>query len=72
MLAAMLVMPGAIPALILIALLVVLARTRAGRRLIVVARRRVPPRVRVRVKRVLALAAGEKSFLPTHPRVHSA
>ena len=71
MLATMMVMPGGLVLLVALALAIVLLRTSTGQRLLVPLKRRVPPRVRVHAKRILALATGEKLFLPAPTRVHS-
>ena len=64
MLATVVVMPGGVVLLIAIALAIMLMRSERGQRLLVPLKRRVPPRLRARVKRVLALVSGEKLFLP--------
>jgi hypothetical protein len=64
MLATVVVMPGGVVLLIALALAIVLMRTQRGQRLLVPLKRRVPPRLRVHAKRVLALVSGEKLFLP--------
>jgi hypothetical protein len=71
MLATMMVMPGGLVLLIAVALAIVFLRTSRGQRLLVPLQRRVPPRIRAHVKRVLALAAGEKLFLPEATQVRS-
>jgi hypothetical protein len=72
MLATVLVMPGSLVILAALALLIVVARTARGRRVLYAVKRRVPPRVRAQVKRGLALITGEKRFLSEAPHVHSA
>lgn len=69
MLATMFVMPGGLVFLLAVAFVVVFARTARGRRLLVGVTRRVPPRVRARVKRVLSALHGENIFLPQPPPV---
>jgi len=71
MLATVLVVPGGLVLLVAVALAIVLMRTATGQRLLVPLKRRVPPRVRARAKRILALATGEKLFLPAPTRVRS-
>ena len=71
MLATVVVMPGGVVLLIAIALGILLMRTERGQRLIVPLKRRVPPRLRVHVKRVLAIVSGEKLFLPPATSVRS-
>ena len=71
MLATVMVVPGGLVLLIALTLAIVLARTDPGKRLLVPLRRRVPPRIRVQAKRILALATGEKLFLPASTRVQS-
>lgn len=72
MLATMLVMPGGLVLLTSIALLILLARTARGRRLLAVAQRRVPPRLRAYVKRALVMARAEDLFLGGPRSLHSA
>jgi hypothetical protein len=69
MLATMMVMPGGLILLVAVALAIVLLRTSTGQRLLLPLRRRVPPRLRVHVRRVLAIATGEKLFLPAATQV---
>jgi predicted PurR-regulated permease PerM len=69
MLATVFLIPGGLLVLVAVALVIVLARTSRGQRLLVGVKRRVPPRVRTRVKRVLALVRGENIFLPQPPPV---
>jgi hypothetical protein len=71
MLATVMVMPGGVVLLIAIALAIVLMRTERGQRLLVPLKRRVPPRLRARAKRVLAIVSGEKLFLPPPTSVRS-
>jgi len=71
MLATMMVMPGGLVLLIAVALAIVLMRSERGQRFLIPFKRRIPPRVRARAKRVLALAAGEKLFLSAPPSVRS-
>jgi hypothetical protein len=71
MLATVVVMPGGVVLLIAIALAIVLMRTERGQRLLVPLERRVPPRLRAQVKRVLAIVSGEKLFLPPPTSVRS-
>lgn len=71
MLATILVMPGGLVLFVALALAIVLMRTGTGQRLLVPLKRRVPPRLRVHVKRILALASGEKLFLAAPTRIHS-
>lgn len=63
MVATVLLMPGGLVLLLSIALLVLLARTPRGQRALVGLKRRVPPRLRAQIKRVLTLMRGEKNFL---------
>jgi hypothetical protein len=71
MLATVVVLPGGLLLLIAVALTIVLMRSGRGRRLLLPLKRRVPPRLRASVKRVLAIATGENLFLPAPPRIHS-
>jgi hypothetical protein len=71
MLATIMVVPGGFALLAAIALAIVLMRTRYGRRLLIPLERRIPPRLRAHGKRILALATGEKLFLPAPTRVQS-
>ena len=71
MLATMMVMPGGLVVLVAVALAIVLMRTPRGQRLLIPLKRRVPPRVRAYARRVLAIATGEKLFLPEPTQVHS-
>jgi hypothetical protein len=69
MLATMMVMPGGLILLVAVALAIVLLRTSTGQRLLLPLNRRVPPRLRAHVRRVLAIATGEKLFLPAATQV---
>ena len=71
MLATILVVPGGLVLLVSVVLAVVLMRTATGQRLLVPLKRRVPPRLRVHIKRIMAIASGEKLFLPAPTRVQS-
>lgn len=71
MLATILVMPGGLVLVVALALAIVLMRTQTGQRLLVPLKRRVPPRLRVHLKRIAALARGEKLFLAAPTRIHS-
>ncbi len=71
MLATIMVVPGGLVLFVALALAIVLMRTDAGQRLLVPLKRRVPPRIRVQARRILALASGEKLFLPSATRVRS-
>ena len=71
MLATILVVPGGLVLLVALALAIVLMRTATGQRLLIPLKRRVPPRLRVHAKRILAIATGEKLFLPAPTRVQS-
>jgi hypothetical protein len=64
MLATVMVLPGGLMLLAAVALAIVLMRTEYGKRLLVPVKRRIPPRLRVHGKRVLAVVTGEKLFLP--------
>ena len=70
MLATVIVLPGGIAILIAVALAIALMRTPTGQRLLVPLKRRIPPQLRARAKRILALATGEKRFLPAATHVH--
>jgi hypothetical protein len=72
MLATVFLIPGGLLLLVAVALVIVLARTSRGQRVLASCKRRVPPSVRVRVKRVLALVRGENIFLPQPPPVRPA
>ena len=72
MLTGMLVMPGGLVVLCAIALVILLARTARGQRVLYSIKRRVPPRLRGHIKRVLTLLSGEKFFPRLPPTVHSA
>jgi predicted PurR-regulated permease PerM len=72
MLATIFVVPGGLMLLAAVALVILVARTQSGQRLLAGIKRRVPPRVRARARRVLALTRAEKLFLPTANSVHSA
>jgi hypothetical protein len=72
MLATVMVVPGGLVLLLAVVLAIVLMRTARGQRLLIPLKRRVPPRLRAQAKRVLAIATGEKLFLPAPTRVHSA
>lgn len=72
MLATVLVLPGGLVLLVAVALAVVLMRTARGQRLLVPLKRRVPPRVRFHIKRLLGLLNGEKLFPGEATRVRSA
>ncbi len=65
MLATVLVLPGGLVLLVALSLAIVLMRTPTGQRLLVPLKRRVPPRLRAQAERVLAIATGEKHFLPS-------
>jgi len=71
MLATIVVVPGGLVLLVALALAIVLMRTATGQRLLIPLKRRVPPRLRVHAKRILAIATGEKLFLPAPTRVQS-
>ena len=71
MLATIVVMPGGLVLFVALALAILLMRTDRGQRLLVPLKRRVPPRLRVHAKRILAIATGEKLFLPAPTRSHS-
>ncbi len=71
MLATLIMLPGGLMLLVAVALAVVLMRTERGKRLLVPLKRRIPPRLRVHAKRVLALVTGEKLFLPAAGSLHS-
>jgi hypothetical protein len=64
MLATVLVLPGGLVLLAAVALAVVLMRTSRGQRFLIPLKRRIPPRVRSHAKRIIALLAVEKIFLP--------
>ena len=70
MLATVVVLPGGLVLLAAVALAILLMRTERGQRLLVPVKRRIPPRVRTQVKRVMALVSGEKLFLPRPTEVH--
>ena len=72
MLATLVVMPGGLVLLVALSVAIVFLRTSRGQRLLVPLKRRVPPRIRAHGKRVLAIAAGEKLFLPEPTQVRSA
>lgn len=72
MLTGMVVMPGGLVLLAAIALVILLARTARGQRLLYIVKRRVPPRLRAHLKRGLIMLSGEKLFLQPPPTVHSA
>ena len=71
MLATMMVMPGGLVLLVALALTIVLLRTSRGQRLLMPLCRRIPPRLRVRVKQMWAIATGKKLFLPEPTQVRS-
>jgi len=71
MLATIVVVPGGLVLLVALALAIVLMRTATGQRLLIPLKRRVPPRLRVHAKRILAIATGEKLFLPAPTRAQS-
>jgi hypothetical protein len=72
MLATVLVLPGGLLLLAAVALTILLMRTPRGQRLLIPFKRRIPPRVRAHAKRVMAILAGEKIFLPETNTVRSA
>ena len=72
MLTGMLLMPGGLVVLLAITLVVLLARTARGQRVLYSVKRRVPPRLRVHLKRALMLISGEKLFPRLPPSVYSA
>ena len=72
MLTTVLVVPGGLLLLVVVALGILFMRTARGRRLLVPFKRRIPPRVRVRAKRILAIATGGKLLLPAHPPLRQA
>jgi hypothetical protein len=72
MLGMVVVLPGGLLLLAVVALTVVLMRSERGQRLLASLERRIPPRLCARVRRVKALIAGEKLFLSAPPRVPSA
>jgi hypothetical protein len=69
MVATLFVVPGGLVVLIVLALMIVLARTPWGQRRLAGVRRRVPPRVRARLSRIVALVRRENVFLPQAPLV---
>ena len=71
MLATIMVVPGGLVLLVALALAILLMRTETGQRLLVPLKRRVPPRLRVQARRILAVATGEKLFLPAPTQIHS-
>ncbi len=66
-LATVLVLPGGLMLLAAVTLLIVLMRTARGQRLLLPLKRRVPPRMRARVRWILAVVTGENLFLPRSP-----
>lgn len=71
-LATVVLMPGGLVLLASLVLLVALARTGRGQRALAAFKGRLPPRLQHPVRRVLALASGEKHFLPEPPPVRPA
>ncbi len=71
MVATLVVMPGGFVVMLSIVLLVLFARTARGQRALVGIKRRVPPRLRARVKQALVLVRGENLFLPPPPPLTS-
>ncbi|MGZ3407655.1 MAG: hypothetical protein ACXVAN_14495, partial [Polyangia bacterium] len=71
LLASVLLLPGGLVLLVAVALAIVLMRTERGQRLLLPFKRRIPPRVRVQVKRVMAILTGEKIFLSRTTSVRS-
>lgn len=72
MVATVVVLPGGLVVLLALALVIVLARTAWGQRRLIALWRRVPPRLRARVGRTLALVRGENVFLGGAPPVRPA
>jgi len=71
MLAGMVVMPGGLLVLAAILLVVLFARSDRGQRVLYTVKRRIPPRLRVHIKRAMVLLTGENQFLPPPPSVRS-
>ncbi|MGZ3443097.1 MAG: hypothetical protein ACXVDD_26430 [Polyangia bacterium] len=71
LLASVLLLPGGLVLLVAVALAIMLMRTERGQRLLLPLKRRIPPRVRVQVKRVMAILTGEKIFLSRTTSVRS-
>jgi hypothetical protein len=72
MLATLLVLPGGLVALGALLLVVVLARTSRGQVALRLVSRRLPPRLKVPLRRMLVLAAGERPFLGSPRALHTA
>jgi hypothetical protein len=72
LLATLMLLPGGLMALCAVVLVVAIARTRRGRSALLAVGRRMPPRVRAPVVRLLSRMGREPRFLDGPSALHSA